>query len=333
MPPALEPGPAACLGRALLRGRTVFAAFLLLLSVPAATDPLRVTVSIQPVHSLVAGVMQGVGEPRLLVAGRASPHGYQMRPSNAAALYSADLIFWMGVPLETFLQSALANVRPPARVVTLLDTPGLTLLANRESGAWDAGHGADHDHETLKSAAEEQGRDPHAWLSPENAARLVKHISAVLADADPENAGRYAANGTAMVERIDALAMEISSLLAPVRGAPFIMFHDAFQYFESAFGLSAAGALHLEPDRAPGARRLHDLRVAIRERGVRCVFREPQFHAALVDTLTEGTEVKADVLDPLGAAFPPGPDAWFQMMRANAKAMAQCLGKGTTAPE
>ena len=324
---ALESGPAACLRHTMIRERPVVAAFLLLLSVPAAADPPRVTVSIQPVHSLVAGVMQGVGEPRLLVAGRASPHGYQMRPSDAAALYSADLIFWMGVPLETFLQSALANVRPPARVVALLDTPGLTLLANRESGAWDAGHRADHEYEAPKSAAEERGRDPHAWLSPENAARLVKHIAAVLAGADPENAGRYAANAAAMGERIDALATEISSLLAPVRDVPFIMFHDAFQYFESAFDLDAAGALHLEPDRAPGARRVHDLRAAIRGRGVRCVFREPQFHAALVDTLMEDTGAKAGVLDPLGAAFPPGPDAWFQMMEANARAMAGCLGE------
>lgn len=327
MNPALELRPAACLRPAMNRRRQTFAAVLLLLSVPAAAEPPRVTVSIQPVHALVAGVMQGVSEPRLLVSGRASPHGYQMRPSDAAGLYAADLVFWMGVPLETFLQSALANVRPPARIVTLLDTPGLMLLANRESGAWDTGHDADHDHETSKAAGGERGRDPHAWLSPDNARRLVNHVAEVLADADPENAGRYAANAAVLAARIEALAAEITSMLAPVRGVPFIMFHDAFQYFESAFGLHAAGALHLEPDRTGGARRLRELRAAIRDRGVRCVFREPQFHAALVDTLTEGTGAKVGVLDPLGAAFAPGPNAWFQMMQANAEAMAGCLGE------
>lgn len=296
----------------------------LLLSPLAWASPPRVTVSIQPVHSLVANVMRGVADPRLLVAGGASPHGYQMRPSDADALYSADLVFWMGAPLETFLQSALANVHPPARIVTLLDTPGLALLANREGGAWRTGRNAKPG--ALTAATDLRRRDPHVWLSPEHAGRLARHVADVLAGADPAHASRYASNALDLIARIEALDRDISSRLAPFRDASFIMFHDAFQYFESAFRLNAAGTLYLEPDRPPGARQLVELRAVIRDRDVRCVFREPQFHAALVNTLTEGTGAGVGVLDPLGAGIPPGPEAWFQMMRANADAMAACLG-------
>ena len=295
-----------------------------LISLPAAAsaETPRVAVSIQPLHSLAAGVMAEVGEPVLLLPAGASPHAYQMRPSDAAALYSADLVFWFGVPLENFLQAALANVRPRSRVIGLLNAPGLELLSNRESGVFEPADGHGHAH---SRPGGESGRDPHVWLSPEHAKRLARHMAHSLAEMDPDNAPRYETNAQSLFRRIDLTASEIDALLAPVRSRPFIMFHDAFQYFESAFGLRAAGALHLEPNRVPGARRISELRAVIRDHGVRCVFREPQFHAALVDTLIEGTGARIGVVDPLGADLAPGPEAWFRMMRANAEAMAECL--------
>lgn len=290
----------------------------------AAAEAPEVTASIQPVHSLVAGVMSGVGEPRLLVKGYGSPHAYQMRPSDAAALYRSDLVFWMGVPLENFLIKPLNNVRPPARVVALLDIEGLALLDNRVSGVWQPHEHKGHD--ALEPRLRRQARDPHAWLSPDIARRMVDAIARELTRADPGNEEIYRRNALATDERIRKLEAEVSARLAPVRETPFIMFHDAFQYFEQAFGLHSVGAMHLEPARAPGAARIQALREAIRERGVRCVFREPQFQSALVDTLVEETDVRVAVLDPLGADLPPGSDAWFQMMTANAEVMAKCLG-------
>lgn len=297
---------------------------LLAAATPSAAGAPRVAVSIQPIHSLVAGVMTGVGAPYLIVKGYGSPHAYQMRPSEAAALYQADLVFWMGVPLENFLTKPLANVRPPARVIALLDIEPLDLLKNRDSGVWrDPDHG---DHSAGGSAAGPRARDPHAWLSPKIARRFVAAIASELIRADPHHADSYRRNARALDGRIQAQATELAARLAPFREAPFIMFHDAFQYFEQAFGLESVGAVHLEPARAPGAGRIQALRNAIRDRGVRCVFREPQFQSALVDTLVEGTRARVAVVDPLGAEFPPGPDAWFQMMAANAEAMANCLG-------
>ncbi|HSS66329.1 MAG TPA: zinc ABC transporter substrate-binding protein [Gammaproteobacteria bacterium] len=301
--------------------------FLLFLSAAAhaAVERPRVTVSIQPIHSLVAGVMSGIGEPRLLVKGYGSPHAYQMRPSDAAALYQADLVFWMGVPLENFLVKPLQNVRPPARVLTLLDLEGLDLLENRGSGVWHPHQREAHD--AGEPASHAQSRDPHAWLSPAISRRMVKAIASELVRADPRNAQSYRRNALDLDQRIAALATELEARLAPVRHVPFVMFHDAFQYFEQAFGLRSIGAMQLEPSRVPGAARIQALRDAIRNRGVRCVFREPQFQSALVDTLVEKTDARVAVLDPLGAAFTPGPDAWFQMMTANAEAMEKCLGQ------
>lgn len=320
----IRPGPLPV--RPTYRTATAISAWLLLLFAAAAPGAPRVAVSIQPVHSLAAGVMRGISVPKLIVEGRGSPHGYQMRPSDATALYAADVVFWMGVPLENFLQEALANVRPPSRVVTLLDTPGLMLLTNRSSGVWDERAASTQTHTHEHTAAAERERDPHAWLSPANAVRLTERIAETLAGIDPQNAARYGENAGDVIQRIVALEAKLKIRLAPLAATPFVMFHDAFQYFEHAFYLNSAGALHLEPDRKPGARRLRELRAAIRTRGVRCVFREPQFHAALVDTLIEGSQARVGVVDPLGAEFPPGPDAWFQMMEVNAEAMVGCLG-------
>ena len=286
----------------------------------------RVMASIQPIHSLVAGVMRGVGAPGLIVQGYGSPHAYQMRPSVAAALYEADLVFWMGAPLENFLRKPINNVRPPARVVTLLDTQGLNVYFNRKSGVWDAEASLIRSEKSAQPAPAAFERDPHVWLSPQNAKHLVDRIATALAKLDADNAASYRANARALTQRIDRQTAALQERLAPIRSVPFVTFHDAFQYFERAFGLNAVGALHLEPDRAPGAGRIYALRGAIRARGVRCVFREPQFQAALVDTLVEDTGARVGVLDPMGAAIAPGPNAWFQMMTANADSMIQCLG-------
>ena len=286
----------------------------------------RVMASIQPIHSLVAGVMRGVGAPGLIVQGYGSPHAYQMRPSVAAALYEADLVFWMGAPLENFLQKPINNVRPPARVVTLLDTQDLNVYFNRKSGVWDAQTSVILSAKSAQPAPAAFERDPHVWLSPQNAKHLVDSIATALAKLDADNAARYRANARELTQRIDLQTAALQERLAPIRSVPFVTFHDAFQYFERAFGLNAVGALHLEPDRAPGAGRIYALRGAIRAQSVRCVFREPQFQAALVDTLVEDTGARVGVLDPMGAAIAPGPNAWFQMMAANADSMVRCLG-------
>ena len=287
-------------------------------------SPPRVVVSIVPLHSLVSGVMDGIGTPVLIVRGYGSPHSYQMRPSDAAALQAADLVFWIGEPLETFLQKPLRALPRKARVVAMIDAPGLRLLVNRASGPWEIEH-SEHAPGEHHMGSTPATLDPHIWLDPINAKHLLALIVNQLSEIDPGNAPRYQANGQRLDTRLDHLDHELDAKLARARGVPFIVFHDAFQYFELRYGLRSVGSMLSSPERLPSAKRVQALRTEIRELGVRCIFQEPQFESALIKTLGEGTAARVAVIDPLGAAFEPGQDAYFKMMRANASAMVGCL--------
>jgi zinc transport system substrate-binding protein len=291
---------------------------------PVSCAP-SVVASIAPLHSLVVGVMDGIGRPALIVQGYGSPHSYQMRPSDAAALQAADLVFWIGEPLETFLRKPLQALPRKARVVAMIDTPGLRLLANRGSGVWDAGHDEQHAPRERHTGSAPATLDPHIWLEPTNAKHLVTVIANELGALDPSNANRYRVNSQQLKTRIDDLDRELGAKLARVRGIPFIIFHDAFQYFEVRYGLRSVGAMISSPERLPGAKRVQALRTQIRELGVRCIFQEPQFESALIRTLSEGTAARVAVIDPLGAAFQPGRDVYFKMMQSNTTSIVDCL--------
>ena len=289
---------------------------------PALADAPKVVASIKPVHSLVAAVMEGVAEPALIVRGAASPHTYAMKPSDAKALASADLVFWVGPELEGFLAKPLeANARK-AQAVELLEAPGIALLDAREGGAWDAhGHGHAHGH---KNAHEEV--NTHIWLDPGNARAMVAAIAEALSAKDPANAAAYKVNADRTVRSIDALDAELKAALAPVAGKPFVVFHDAYQYFEAHYGLNGVGAITVNPERRPSAKRLSEIRARITGLGAACVFAEPQFEPALVDTIVEGTGAKKGVLDPEGADLKDGPGLYPVLMRNIAAALKGCLG-------
>jgi zinc transport system substrate-binding protein len=286
-------------------------------SAPLPAVP-RVVASIAPVHSLAAAVMGDLGMPVQIVRGYGSPHAYQMRPSDAANLRDADLVLWIGPSLETFLQRPLAARGDATRVVTLSALPGLTLFANRSGGVHDAhGHGE-----------EEAGSyDPHIWLSPHNAKLMAGAIAEALVALDPDNAETYQNNARHLREGIDNMNTRIASRLAPVAGVPFVVFHDAFRYFEESYGLNAVGSLTVSPDHMPSARRIQALKREIARSHVRCVFHEPQFESALVQVLLEDSGARAGVLDPLGSDEAAGPNAYIMLMNANADALVECLGR------
>lgn len=311
--------------------RAALAATLALTLLAASRSPAapRVVVSIPPLHSLAASVMQGVANPALIVRGYGSPHTYQMRPSDAAALHEADVIFSIGESLETFLQKPLSTLGQRARIVEIMDAEGLIRYRNREGGAWALGSAPEHDRAagtTRDDHSQEHGQfDPHVWLDPVNARVMVGQVVKALSAADPANAARYRTNGANVDRRLAALEVELERTFAPVRARAYLVFHDAFQYLERRYGLNAVGAITRSPERAPSAKRLQELRAAVKRRAVRCVFREPQFESALIATVIEDTGARQAVLDPLGADLAPGPDLYFEMMRANARALSACL--------
>lgn len=280
---------------------------------PAFAAP-RTVATIKPVHSLVAGVMAGVGRPTLLLKGGRSPHLSMLKPSEARLLRRARLVFWVDPALETFMPRALAARRGRPGEVRLSASPGIRLLANRGGGRHDV---------DARGAF-----DVHVWLDPANAGAMTAAIERALAGADPANAARYAENAARLIGRLDALEGSLRRDLAPVSGRPFVVFHDAYRHFQARFGLNAVGALMRTPDVKPGARRVREMRATIASLGAVCVMAEPQFRPALVEAVVRGTAARVGELDPLGMAVPPGPDAYFGLMRGLAGSLRRCLSAG-----
>jgi zinc transport system substrate-binding protein len=337
----------------------------------AQEDGVAVVASIKPVHSLVAAVMEGVGTPTLVVQGAGSPHTYAMRPSDAAALQDADLIFWVGEGLENFLTAPLSSLAEGSQVVALSEAHDIVTLPYREGGAFDehghdddapetAGHHHDHGddhHDREEHSGSDHGHDHgshdhaghdhaghdhagndhtghdhgaydmHIWLDPENAKAMVHAIEEALAAADPANADAYAANAEAVTARLDALISETSAELAPLADRPFIVFHDAYQYLENRFSITAAGSITVSPENVPGAQRVAEMQERVRNLDATCVFAEPQFEPRIVSVVIEGTDAKAGVLDPLGADLEDGPELYFELIRNMTTSLVECLGE------
>ena len=294
----------------------------------SASHAVEVVVSIKPIHGLVAGVMGDTGEPRLMVSGAASPHTFQMRPSDARALDAANLVVWVGEAMETFLERPISVLGSDAEVVTLHEAAGMELLPSREGGIWHHGDSEVHVDEDDDHGHDHGEFDMHIWLDPGNAGRIVEVVADALARVDSGRAEIYRANAESMLARIDATESSLRERLAPVRDRAFIVFHDGYGYFEHAYGLNGKGAVAVDPARPPGAKRLTELRGALAEHDIRCVFTEPQFEPKLVRTVIEGTEVRTAALDALGFDVERGPDAWFEVMRGLGDSVTECLGDG-----
>ena len=375
------------------RKRASISILATLLAGTAMADVPNVAVDIAPVHSLVARVMEGVGEPSLILPLGASPHEHNMRPSEAAALQAADIVVWLGHDLPPWMEGAVETLAEGASVMTLLEADETMLLDFRENALFeahdhddgdahedaehdhdDAEHGHDdhddhddehdhdhgtdatahdehdehdhdqhdhddhdHDHDHEKHADEDShdhddhaghdhgAHDPHAWLSPANAAAWLNLIAAELSAADPDNAGVYFANAAAGRAEIETLSSEVNQILEPARGQSFVVFHDAYQYFETAFDFPAAGAISLSDATDPSPARIAEIQDRVRDEGVTCVLAEPQFNPGLVTTVLDGTTANTSVIDPLGTDLQPGPTLYPQLIRNMATALAGCL--------
>ncbi|MGR3914421.1 MAG: zinc ABC transporter substrate-binding protein [Gammaproteobacteria bacterium] len=284
-----------------MRFRFFSFALAMLFAARAAAAP-AVVVSLPPVHSLVSAVMGGAGDAMLLFHAGQSPHDGRLKPSQRRALADADLIIWVGPALERPLEKIL-NARRDARVITLMERDGVTLLPAR--------HGAH--------------ADPHIWLSPANAQAIARIAARELARIDPAGRDRYYANARALSADAAQLRRELQRQLRATAGAPYVVFHDAYRYFEEEFGLRPAAIVRLNPHVPAGAARARRIRRLIEERNVRCIFIAPQFPPALAAALAADSGARTGILDPLGAALTPGPGAWFALMRALADSLRDCL--------
>ncbi|WP_372614406.1 zinc ABC transporter substrate-binding protein [Aquicoccus sp.] len=323
-------------------------------TLPARADAPRVATDLAAVQSLIAQVAGDQAEIGFFMRPGASPHGYAMRPSEAQLLQDADIVIWMGPDMSPGMTESIATLAPDATSLPLLDVPGAVLHSRRDRavfvdahdddhgndndhdhdhGDQDHAHGDDHDHDHADEnhahdddhAHDHGDTDPHAWLDPVNAQLWLGVIAETLAAANPDAADLYRANAAQARARLDGLQTDIAARLAPVQDRNFVVFHDAYQYFETRFGMSSTAAISPVDASSPGPRRLAELQEALEEHDVVCIFSEPQFDPGLVTTLTEGTPVRAAVIDPLGGDLEPGPDFYSALLTDLADTMAGCL--------
>ncbi len=292
------------------------------LSGMVSADVPQVTTDIPVTHSLVTRVMAGIGTPDLIVNRGASPHDYSLRPSNAASLEAADLVFWISSELTPWLEGALKTLAADAKVIELMDAKGSTVLPFREGSTFET-HSHRHKHDEDEHATVTV--DPHGWLDPYNGKTWLDVIATELSKIDPENTDIYFDNVSQGKTDIDAVISEIDATLAPFRGTNFIVYHDAYQYFERRFDVLAAGSISMGDVSDPSPARIAEIHQTVEELDMTCVFSEPQFNPELVATVVDGTKARARVIDPLGTRLTLGADFYLNLLRNIAQTMASCL--------
>ena len=310
---------------------TLTAALFLVLT-PLKAE-ISVVTSIKPLHSLTSYIMEGVGEPELIIDGVASPHNFQIKPSHAKMLQNADLVIWIGDDLESFLPTALKSIPKDAVVFELLDQSGLKKLKFREKNIFEGHDDHGHDeHAKKEDDHDDHGHDdhghghgsfdPHIWLDPANAKVIVKKITNQLSKIDKDNASTYKANSKKVIKDLDGLIKEVKNEIN--KDASFVVFHDAYQYFEKRFGLSVIGALTVNPDVMPGAEQLSEIREVIEHEKAKCIFSEAQFNPNIINSIASDTGVKTGVLDPLGANIDKGKNMYFDLIKDMSNSLKDC---------
>ena len=311
---------------------SVFVAFVgSFLLIGSAQAEVKVLTSIKPLQLIAAAVQDGVGQPDVLLPPGASPHHFALRPSDVRHVREADLLYWIGPDLESFLPRVLAGRDKPS--VAVQDVPGMSLRHFGDSDAQHAEHHADHaDHADHAHAADQHDHahrpgslDAHLWLLPANARVIAGKIATDLAQADPANAARYQANAKAFGERLDALDQRLKSRLNGLAGKPYFVFHEAYDYFEAAYGLKHAGVFSVLGEVQPGAQHVAAMRERLQQAGPSCVFSEPPFRPRLAQTLTAGLPVTLAELDAMGGALPVDAGGYEALLENMAGELAGCL--------
>jgi len=308
----------------------------------AANAEIKVVTTIKPLHSLISNVMDGVGEPSLIIEGSTSPHSFVLKPSHAKMIEQADIIFWIGEDLETFMEKPLESIAKNAKKISFMELASIEKLKFREENIFeydnhdDHGHGEDKDHDDHghgeKKDHDDHGHgheghhhgefDAHIWLDPANAKEMLHEIAHELADLDPDNASKYKSNADQAIKSIDKMIKDIDTNIN--KDAKFVVFHDAYQYFETRFGVMTAGALTLNTDVLPGAKQISEIQEVITERNIKCIFSEPQFNPKIIETIAQDTGIKTGVLDPLGSIFDANKMQYFKLINDLGNKLKDC---------
>ena len=326
-----------------------------------AADTKGVITTIQPINSLVSAVIGDTGKTISLIPADISPHEYKLKPSDAKKMQEANIIFFVSNHLESSVTKVFKNLPKNIKIINLLEETGIEHLAIRDNEAWERHdhhghddhddhdkHGKKHDdHDDHDKHAKkhddhddndkhgkkhddhddhESKDDVHIWLSPDNAIKIVEKVNKELTLLFPDNASKYSENSNKMIDKIQKFKNELAKDLAPIKGKPYVVFHDAYQYFEKTFDLNAVGSVALEDDIASSPKQISFIKDKIKKLNASCVFQEPQFDSKLVKIVVEGTNAQIGTLDPLGVNISGKENFYIQLLKNMAKSLKECLG-------
>ena len=320
-----------------------------------ARAEVNVVTTIKPLHSLISSVMEGVGKPSLIIEGTNNPHTFVFKPSHAEMIENADIVFWIGEDLEAFMEKPLESLAKNAKTISFMDLASIEKLKFREQNIFDDhddhghddhddhGHkdddhddhddhdGHDDEHDGHDDHDDHAGHhdghnhgefDAHIWLDPANAKEMVLEISHELSELDPSNKSKYEDNASKTIVALDKLIEEVDKSLS--KDISYIVFHDAYQYFEKRFGVIPAGALTLNPDVLPGAKQIADIQDVINDKGIKCIFSEPQYNPKIIETIGNDMKISTGVMDPLGAYIDAGPSMYSDLINGIANSIKDC---------
>ena len=326
-----------------------------------ATETTGVISTIQPINSLVSAVIGNTGKSITIIPSEQSPHDFKLKPSDVKVLQNGNIIFYVSNHLESSITKVFKNLPKNIKLINLMEESGVNHLAIRDNDAWERHdhhghddhdvhdkhgkkhddhddhdkHGKKHDdHDDHDKHGKkhddhddhEKEDDVHVWLSPDNAIKIVQKVNKVLSLYFPENSKIYNDNTTKFIDKIRNLKMELVKELSPIKNKPYIVFHDAYQYFEKTFELNAVGSVALEGDIASSPKQISIIKDKIVKSKASCVFQEPQFDSKLVKIVVEGTDAKIGTLDPLGVNISENKDFYLQLITNMAKSLKECLG-------
>lgn len=315
-----------------------------------AGEPTHIVTSLKPIELLVRAVATEQTRITTLVPANASPHTYQMRPSERKALANADLIFWVGPSMETFLERLLTGNEFRDRALALAPTD---LSASTEEhhdeqddhggghqdhdehekhAKAEAGHGEHHDEGSNEHPGQDahdahdhgEGDDPHIWLDPALALAMVERIHEKLSQlpgADQTALDRNLAEFRSGLARTE---QRIQTQLGKMKEVSIFTYHDAFSRFAEHYGLNIAGVMTLSPERSPGARHLADVQDKLTRAGNPCLLTEPQFNRKWWQSITADIDLTMSTWDPLAADIPADAEGYLKFQQHLADAVTAC---------
>ena len=315
------------IGRIMLHKNTLLFAALSAALWGSATQAANAAVvaSLKPLGFIASAIADGVTDTQVLLPDGASEHDYSLRPSDVKRLQGADLVVWIGPEMEAFMEKSVKNI-PNAKQVTIAQLNDVKPLLMKGADDDDEDHGhSDAGGEKSDEHHHHGDYNMHLWLSPEIARASAVAIHEKLVELMPQSRAKLDANLKDFEAQLASTEKQVGNELAPLKGKGYFVFHDAYGYFEKQFGLTPLGHFTVNPEIQPGAQRLHEIRTQLVEQKATCVFAEPQFRPAVVESVARGTSVRMGTLDPLGTNIKLGKTSYSEFLSQLANQYASCL--------